>query len=185
MMTNEKNAINTDYFISTTVLVLDKVIKEKDRYQHKAMQLEKELNWLKEQINLRKQNQFNGSSEKLSHLLQEQLFDETELSLLNPPESELEQPEEKMEVTYTRSKENKKRDRYIDTTGLPRERKVMDLSDAEKICGCGCELKKIGEDVREEIQSVLVRHKVIEHVRPKYACPSCEKIKSAPALMLP
>lgn len=57
---------------------------------------------------------------------------------------------------------------------LPRERVVH-----EPACSCpdcGAAMRKIGEDVSEVLDYVPARFKVIGHVRPKLACPSCERI---------
>ena len=71
-------------------------------------------------------------------------------------------------VTYER-KQAKRKPLPAD---LPRERIVHDIDDADKACGCcGHELHCIGEDV----SFIPAQVKVIEHVRPKYACKACEK----------
>ena len=57
---------------------------------------------------------------------------------------------------------------------LPRERVVH-----EPACNCpecGAEMRKIGEDVSEVLDYVPARFRVIRHVRPKLACPECERI---------
>jgi transposase len=62
---------------------------------------------------------------------------------------------------------------------LPRER-VMH----EPACtcpDCGSPMRKIGEDVSEVLDYVPAHYKVIRHVRPKLACPACERIVQAPA----
>src|SRR5688572_25690605 len=41
---------------------------------------------------------------------------------------------------------------------------------------CGTALRKIGEDVAEILDYVPARFRVIQHVRPKLACPECERI---------
>ena len=41
---------------------------------------------------------------------------------------------------------------------------------------CGAAMRKIGEDVAEMLDYVPARFKVIQHVRPKLACPACERI---------
>ncbi len=69
--------------------------------------------------------------------------------------------------------------RKLDTSKLPREQQIHDLPACEKVCSCGCQLKKIGEDISEQIERIPEQVKVIEHVRPKYACPRCETIKAA------
>ena len=41
---------------------------------------------------------------------------------------------------------------------------------------CGAAMRKIGEDVAEVLDYVPARFRVIRHVRPKLACPLCERI---------
>jgi len=57
---------------------------------------------------------------------------------------------------------------------LPRTR--VEHTPACACPGCGCAMRKIGEDVAEVLDYVPARFRVIQHVRPKLACPSCERI---------
>jgi transposase len=57
---------------------------------------------------------------------------------------------------------------------LPRERVVH--APACTCPECGCEMRQIGEDVSEVLDYVPARFRVIQHVRPKLACPGCERI---------
>jgi len=41
---------------------------------------------------------------------------------------------------------------------------------------CGAAMRKIGEDIAEVLDYVPARFRVIQHVRPKLACPECERI---------
>ena len=41
---------------------------------------------------------------------------------------------------------------------------------------CGAAMRNIGEDVAEVLEYVPARFRVIQHVRPKLACPRCERI---------
>ena len=41
---------------------------------------------------------------------------------------------------------------------------------------CGTTMRKIGQDVSEVLDYVPERFRVIQHVRPKLACPACERI---------
>jgi transposase len=47
-------------------------------------------------------------------------------------------------------------------------------------CGCGCQLKRIGEDVAEKLDYVPGVFSVERHVRGKWACAQCETIVQAP-----
>ena len=58
---------------------------------------------------------------------------------------------------------------------LPRKRVEHDVSAEEKICAeCGCDKKRIGEETSEQLEYIPASLYVIEHVRPKYACPQCQ-----------
>ena len=58
---------------------------------------------------------------------------------------------------------------------LPRERKVIDLPDSEKPCPCCGKMRvKIGEETSEKLDDEPAKVKVIETVRPKYACRDCD-----------
>lgn len=97
---------------------------------------------------------------------------------------EAEAESEKEVITYTRNKPKRK----PLPEDLPRERGVIDLPEEEKVCGC-CqgELHQMGEDKSEKLEFIPAQVKVIETVRPKYACRACDKagtqnhIKQQPA----
>lgn len=62
---------------------------------------------------------------------------------------------------------------------LPRERVVVP---APTVCPCcGGKLAKLGEDVTETLEVVPRQWKVIQTVREKFTCRSCEKITQPPA----
>ena len=69
---------------------------------------------------------------------------------------------------------------------LPRETVVHEPVLA---CRCGCadpaRLTRLGEDVTEVLEKLPARLKVIRHVRPRYACRTCETVLQAPAPDLP
>jgi transposase len=69
---------------------------------------------------------------------------------------------------------------------LPRE---VVVHEPEIACVCGsCDpsrLAKLGETTTEVLDKVPARLKVIQHIRPKYACRICEQIFQAPAPALP
>jgi hypothetical protein len=47
-------------------------------------------------------------------------------------------------------------------------------------CGCGCQLKRIGQDVSEKLDYVLGGFTVEQHIRGKWACAQCETLIQAP-----
>ena len=62
---------------------------------------------------------------------------------------------------------------------LPRER-IVYPSPSTCPC-CGGVLRKLGEDVTETLELIPRRWKVIQHVREKFSCRSCEAITQPPA----
>ena len=130
--------------------------------------------YLEEQFRIAQHKQFGQSAE--GHPGQGELFNEAEaLAVESDTQEEA--------ISYTRKKPTRK----PLPKGLPREVIVHDISDEEKVCGCCAgELHRIGEDKSEKLQFIPAQVKVIEHVRPKYACRTCEKdgisntVKQAP-----
>jgi transposase len=63
---------------------------------------------------------------------------------------------------------------------LPRDRRVYELTEAERLChGCGQARVIIGQEVSEQLDYEPASLTVIEHVRLTYACPCCEKQRQA------
>ncbi len=62
---------------------------------------------------------------------------------------------------------------------LPRER-VVHAAAAACPC-CGGALRKLGEDITEMLELVPSKWKVIQHVREKFSCRTCEHITQPPA----
>jgi transposase len=63
---------------------------------------------------------------------------------------------------------------------LPRHRLVHPGPAARPCCG-GTTFSKLGEDVTESLERIPARWQVIQHVREKLSCRSCETISQAPA----
>jgi transposase len=57
---------------------------------------------------------------------------------------------------------------------LHREQVIIDLSEDEKKCACGAVLVRIGEETAEKLHIEPPKIKVIQYIRPKYACRACE-----------
>ena len=151
-------------------------------YQRRIAELEQQLQelnnryqYLEEQFRIAQQKQFGKSTE--GHPGQGELFNEAEELT-----ADVETPEQET-ISYTRNKPKRK----PLPEDLPREVIVHDIPDEDKVCDC-CTgtLHCIGEDKSEKLQFIPAQVKVIEHVRPKYACRTCEKegisntVKQAP-----
>jgi len=61
---------------------------------------------------------------------------------------------------------------------LPRIDVVHDIDESEKVCACGAKLSRIGEEICEKLDIIPAKVQVIRHIRPKYACKSCEGVES-------
>ncbi|WP_174522837.1 IS66 family transposase zinc-finger binding domain-containing protein, partial [Vibrio mediterranei] len=122
---------------------------------------------LLEQLKLAFDRQFAKRSEALKP------YDESQGDLFNEVECEAVK-EEEVEVTTATTKKRGKRKPLPKT--LPREIIELDLDDHEKQCAC-CKqnLHKIGEDRSEKLEFSPAVLKVLEYVRPKYACRQCEQ----------
>jgi transposase len=141
------------------------------RYQ--AMLIEK----LKLKIAKLQHARFGQSSERRALL--EQL--ELELFELEENQAQAETREETAapQGVTVQSFERRKPARRPLPENLPRERVVYPVATACPCCGGA--LHKLGEDVTEMLELVPRQWKVIEHVREKYSCRSCERITQPPA----
>jgi transposase len=69
---------------------------------------------------------------------------------------------------------------------LPRDRRVYELSEAERLChSCGKARVVVGQEVSEQLDYEPASLTVVEHVRLTYACPCCEKQRQAGAPAAP
>ena len=77
-----------------------------------------------------------------------------QLPLFDMPEpAEIEPEEETVEIEAHR---RQKRGRKPLPEDLPRVDVVHDIDESEKVCGCGAQLSKIGEDVSEKLRNNFV-----------------------------
>lgn len=152
-----------------------RLTEENHKLKQDLEEAKEKINWFIEQIKLSKQRQFAAKTESSEHL--QLSFDWVE------PEEEPE-PTTAETITYTRNK--KTVGRKIDTSKLPREVVLHDLSEEEKCCkSCGKQLEKFGEDRSEQIEYIPEQIKVIEHVCSKYTCRCCETVVMAPKPEMP
>ena len=142
--------------------------------QHRALLIEK----LKYTIAKLRHDKFGQSSERGA------ILEQLELALAEMEEdaaqaetaAQMAAAAAKIEV---RSFERRKPARRPLPEHLPRERIVYP---APALCPCcGGALHKIGEDVTETLELIPRQWKVIQHVREKFSCRSCESVTQPPA----
>ena len=121
---------------------------------------------LEERLKLALQEKYVAKNEKLPAAA----FNEAEVSLpldLVP----LADADEAITVASFKRKKPGRKPLPLD---LPRVVKEYDLTDAEKICACGYLKHRIGTETCEQLEFIPARIQVIQNVRHKYACRSCE-----------
>ena len=133
--------------------------------------LNRQVDWLTQQLRLMQGQRFGASSEQTQVLLEQfSLFNETE-ALADPSaaEPELEQ------IAYRRRKRAGKRE--LDFSGLPTEQIIHELRPEERVCPeCGGALHQCGQSVaRRELVHVPAQYKVVEHIQTVYSCRRCER----------
>ncbi len=132
------------------------------------LRLQSKLDFFEEQLRLSRVKQFSASTEASPG--QGELFNEAEAAV---DTATTDTPDEACEeIRYTRKKPRRK----PLPAHLPREEVVHDIPENEKVCAC-CQgaLHKMGEERSEQLEYIPATLKVIEHVRPKYSCRTCEK----------
>lgn len=127
-----------------------------------------------------KRLQFAAKSEKL-HADQRSLLDETMDADLAALEAELKAliPEPAPEQEDGQDKAPKAKPRRAPLpANLPRVDITHEPENTQ--CGCGCQMKRIGEDVSEKLDYTPGTFTVERHVRGKWACGACQKLVQAP-----
>ena len=147
--------MTTETTLHQRIAQLERLLAEKDA----------RLLFLEEQFRLAQQRRFGVSSE--AHPAQGDLFNEAEKAL--------DSSEDIIEETETNTVTVKKKPiRQKLPKDLPREVIVHDIDDKTCDC-CGNELHQMGEERSEKLDFIPAQVKVIEHVRLKYSCRTCEK----------
>jgi len=161
--------------------IVAKLLVEYERLQEKVQYLEEHNRVLKNEI-------FGRKSEKPP------LQDRYQYPLFEADEDSPQPEDESSQVTRVSGHTRKKRGRKLLPVDLPREDVIHDIDASEKVCACGCQLKRIGEETCEKLDYVPASLTVKRHIRYKYACPACEgvddggptvKIAPVPAQLIP
>ncbi|MGE5622645.1 MAG: IS66 family transposase [Bacillota bacterium] len=131
-----------------------------------------EIEHLKLLIAKLKRMQFGRKSEKLDH----------EILQLELRLEELQADEGALHIEQPHRQTNRPAARRTPLPPhLPRDVQFHLPADTSACCQCGATMKRLGEDVSEQLEYIPARFKVIRHIRPKYACSCCDHIAQAAA----
>lgn len=144
------------------------LVQKIDFLSGRVEQVEKENEFLREQLRLLTAQLYGRKSERLLAGKNPQLI------LFDEPAAESEPEEKIIDIPAHR---RVKTGRKPLPENLPRVEIVHDVPEEEKHCGCGAEKSRIGEEVTEQLDIVPARIQVLRHIRPKYACRRCEGVE--------
>ncbi len=162
--------------LQTMILDLHEKVEEiSGNYERSEM----ENKLLRERIHQLQHQIYGRKSEKFSlndGFEQPLLFEETDVSMLeeNFRESENKESDEIIVPEHKRKKGGRK----PLPAEFPRVEIEHDLSEEEKICNCGCQKSRIGEEVSEHLEMRPAQFRVVRHIRYKYACKNCEGVEN-------
>ena len=175
-MTSADDSLPDDVATLKTMLLAERAARTAAQAEAQARALEIEK--LKFTIAKLRHERFGASAERAARLI-----DQLELKLAdleeNAAESEVAAEVAGAAVAVQGFARRKPARRPL-PEHLPRERVVYPAPSACPCCGGGT-LRKLGEDVTESLEHVPGSWKVIQHVREKFSCRSCEAITQEPA----
>lgn len=163
-----------DLKINAQIAVINQKDKQLEAEKSEKEQIKLELIKVQEELSSQLAHRFCAHSEKLDN--QPSLFD-FEDEEFTPSEEEIaetvagEGPYKEVKVReYIRRKCGRK---PIDDS-TPTKQIYHDIPEEEKLCACGCKLKKVGENSTKRLRIIPAKMYAIEDIYPKYACPACE-----------
>ncbi|RLD31657.1 MAG: IS66 family transposase [Bacteroidetes bacterium] len=153
--------------------------------ENEAIILKEEIEDLQAKLHLALFKKYGRSSEKI---------DPTQIDFFEVSKTDEESIEEDTPIIVAAHPRKKPGRKALDPA-IPRKIIVHDIAASDKICGCGHELVKVGEEITERLQIIPERVYVEQHVRPKWACRHCEgsgdeenpvfRIATTPPTMIP
>ena len=157
---------NTDLATNNNSLKVESVSlgKKNTILENKTIVLKEEIEDLQAKLQLALFKRYGRSSEKI---------DLSQIEFFEVPEMD-EEPTEEDTTIIVASHPRKKPGRKALDPAIPRKIIVHDIDEENKICGCGHNLVKVGEEVTERLQVIPEVVYVEQHIRPKYACRYCE-----------
>lgn len=160
-----KHEVKSSETVTITKAEYESLKELKEHYT----QLESELNWLKEQLQINKKKTFGSSSERI-----EQLFEQMTL-FFNEAEAFEDTENRNTEITVEQYK-RKQKSGCFDKLPENVETYVVEheLSDEDKKCPrCGEEMEVIGKKVTKYLEMIPAQVRIRENVYYTYACKNC------------
>src|SRR5690554_635791 len=174
-----KNAANSLENLSKSELIAalhnaQQALQERDNVIH----------ILHEKLRLLGAKTYGARSEQRSNDAQADLFNEAdelgrldddnclEAGSITDEDSTAQSSEETETITYER---RKRPGRKALPEALPRVEIELDIPASDKVCGCGCQKKRIGSDSNEQLEIIPAKMFVARYLRHKYACPQREE----------
>jgi transposase len=142
----------------------------KEIIEHKQYRIE----FLEERVRVLTHALFGRKSEKRAPSEEEGL---QQLHLFNEAEALVEEEKREEPLTVPAHTRRKPKRKPL-PPDLPRVEVIHDIDEKEKLCGCGEQLTKIGEEVTEKLDIEPAKIRVIRHIRYKYACGNCEGVET-------
>ena len=137
-------------------------------YHGRALRAEERIRQLVRSLFGRKSEKIDPEEEK-----QGRLFNEAEAQVIPADASPEKEKGKKTKVKGGRTRRRRNKTASF-PPDWPRYDVLHDVEEPNKKCKCGAERSRIGEDVTEKLQIVPQQVVVERHIRPKYACKSCE-----------
>jgi len=132
--------------------------------ENKTIILKEKIEDLQAKLQLALFRKYGRSSEKI---------DPSQIEFFEVPEDSEEPIEDDAEIIVAAHPRRKKGRKPLDPY-LPRKIIIHDIDEADKMCGCGHDLVKIGEEITERLQIIPEKVYVEQHIRFKWACRYCE-----------
>jgi transposase len=156
--------------LRTLLMRLRDLERQLDEFVATTEELQRTYACLKEEHLVLQRMLFGPRRERLPEAPgQQHLFDDS----APPPPPDESDPRAADEESPSRKRKKGHGRRQI-PDHLPRKDVPHDVSPAEKVCDCGREKSRIGEDVTEQLEYEPGKMWVLRNIYPKYACSCCK-----------
>ena len=149
---------------------------------------ESHIAYLEEQLRLLVSQTYGKRSERQTEDTQSDLFNEAEELVALEEAAQVDDQSQSESLPAKSSKRRESAGRQKLPENLPRKTIEHDIPDADKVCACGCQKRRIGAETSENYEYIPAKLIVEHHIRHQYACPQCEEgvqIAAKPASLIP